>query len=356
MAEVGGTSAPGRGLEGPARSTLVFVLAAMLLLLPGGPSLVPSRPDVRVPPDREAPVELPPAAVASVHGRLLGPDDIALPGGTISAWPESDPTQRHETTTDATGAFALAGLTAERWVLAGTAGGYSEARGVRALPFDGLLELRVVRVARVAGQILGVDGLPASADVVIVGSGIWPARTVRSGTDGHFAFENVPPGVYEVEARGALASEPRRGLVVEQGARLMLTLALSAGATLAGTVVDEETGAPIAGAELVVASEALSSTPRTTRSDASGDGAIPTRTWCRRHMVYAAGSTSRVSSMHDHRPPTTGAAVLADTSAPTPDSQSSGSRPSTVVATVMTSGRTRAAAPSTTAASTSSGF
>ena len=57
--------------------------------------------------------------------------------------------------------------------------------------------------------------------------------------------------------------------------------------------------------------------------------------------------------MQDHSPPTTGAAVRAETSAPTPDSQSKGSRPSTVVATVITSGRTRALAPSTTAASTS---
>ena len=80
------------------------------------------------------------------------------------------------------------------------------------------------------------------------------------------------------------------------------------------------------------------------------------------HLVPAPhrvrrGSTSRVSnSMHDHRPPTTGAAVRADTSAPTPASHNSGKRPRTVVATVITSGRTRALAPSTTAASTSSGF
>jgi hypothetical protein len=69
-------------------------------------------------------------------------------------------------------------------------------------------------------------------------------------------------------------------------------------------------------------------------------------------MAYAAGSTSSVSSMHDHRPPTTGAAVRADICA-NPASQSGGSRPSTVVATVMISGarepphRADATAPST---------
>ena len=57
--------------------------------------------------------------------------------------------------------------------------------------------------------------------------------------------------------------------------------------------------------------------------------------------------------MQDHSPPTTGAAVRAETSAPTPASHSSGSNPRPVVATVIISGRTRALAPSTTAASLS---
>src|SRR6185436_8164278 len=94
---------------------------------------------------------------------------------------------------------------------------------------------------------------------------------VHADAAGHFAFENVPPGVYEVEARGAGASaEPRRGLVVEDGARVLLTMALSPGRTLRGTVVDDATGAPIANAEIVVAETALSSTPRIARSDATG--------------------------------------------------------------------------------------
>jgi protocatechuate 3,4-dioxygenase beta subunit len=243
----------------------LFLVPGARLLLRTAPTSGPTPPESGSPASDQAPI-----SAASVHGRLLGPNDLALSGGRVTAWPERDPADRHETTTDAAGAFSLAGLTEERWVIAATASGYSEARGVRALPLEAPLDLRVVRVARVAGQILGVDGLPASADVVIVGSGIWPARTVRADADGHFAFENVPPGVYEVEARGALSSEPRRGLVVEQGARLLLTLTLTPGAILAGTVVDDATGAPIADAEIVVASEALSSTPRTTRSDATG--------------------------------------------------------------------------------------
>jgi len=119
--------------------------------------------------------------------------------------------------------------------------------------------------------VIGIDGRPALAEVLIVGSAIWPARSTHSDETGQFAFENVPPGVYEVEARGVGASaEPRRGLVVEDGARVVLTLALSPGRTLRGTVVDDTTNAPIANAEIVVAESALSSTPRVVRSDASG--------------------------------------------------------------------------------------
>ncbi|MDA1372696.1 MAG: hypothetical protein O2971_18330 [Proteobacteria bacterium] len=44
-------------------------------------------------------------------------------------------------------------------------------------------------------------------------------------------------------------------------------------------------------------------------------------------------------NMHDHNPPTTGIAVRANKSAPTPDSNSNGINPSTVVATVISIGR-----------------
>lgn len=254
----------------------VFALGLVLALafaLPGGSSTVVQAPAPSDPngPSTEIPV-IARTSVADVVGRLLGPDGTGLVGGHVSAWRESDPTgARVEADCDDLGAFALPGVDAERWVVAASAPGYSEARAVRTFPLSAPLELRVVRAARVAGQVLGVDGRPAPAEVIIVGSAIWPARSVQAGLDGQFVFESVPPGVYEVEARGALASaEPRRGLVVQDGARIVLTLALSPGRALNGIVVDDLTGEPIANAEIVVAESALSSTPRVVRSDALG--------------------------------------------------------------------------------------
>ena len=248
------------------------MLGAVVLFaafVPGGAGSIVARPLASSEPIATArPM---PTEAAALTGRLLGPEGVGL-AGHVAAWRESDPNgPRLEADCAADGGFTLPGLAEDRWVVSATAPGFSEARAVRAFPLTAPLDLRVVRTARVAGQVLGVDGQPAVAEVLIVGSAIWPARTVHADASGQFAFESVPPGVYEVEARGALASaEPRRGLVVEEGARIVLTLALSPGRTLRGTVVDDATGAPIANAEIVVAESALSSTPRVTRSDATG--------------------------------------------------------------------------------------
>ncbi|MFO0681817.1 MAG: carboxypeptidase regulatory-like domain-containing protein [Sandaracinus sp.] len=255
------------------RALPALLVLAVCAVLPGGPSARPSIDEAAsAAPRAEVPASEPVTArTLSLSGRLLGPEGEGL-AGHVSAWREDAPDSPPvEVDCAADGTFTLADLDESRWVIAASAPGFSEARAVRALPLDGALELRVVRAARVAGRVLGEDGLPAAAEVLIVGSGIWPARSAHADLDGSFAFEQVPPGVYEVEARGALAtSEPRRGLVVEEGARIVLTLALTPGRALAGTVVDDATGAPIAGAEIVVAESALSSTPRLARSDASG--------------------------------------------------------------------------------------
>jgi protocatechuate 3,4-dioxygenase beta subunit len=257
------------------RARLLLVWGALFVAAMGGIGAhgVMRGPDRVAAPTAEtlaAPAVTPLLAAAALHGRLLGPDDAPLAGHVV-AWRESEPNgPRVETDCAPDGTFALADLAGDRWVIAATAPGYSEARAVRAASPD-TLELRVVRTARVAGTVLGVDGAPSAAEVVIVGSAIWPARTVPADAAGAFAFENVPPGIYEVEARGVLASsEPRRGLVVEDGARVVLTLSLSPGRTLRGHVIDDVSGAAIANAEIVVAESALSSTPRIAHSDASG--------------------------------------------------------------------------------------
>lgn len=264
----------------PLRRLALALVVLMVVGLPGGrletavqpPTSAPSSAVAAATAPADAPHAAPSPVATTLELRLLGPGEVPLAHAHVRAWPELDPTAAPVEADGADdGRVSLALPSEGRWVIAATAPGFSEARAVRSLPLTETLDLHVVAAARVSGQVLGVDGAPAMADVLIVGSAIWPARSTRSDASGHFAFEDVPPGVYEVEARSALAAaEPRRGLVVEDGARLVLTLTLSPGRTLAGSVVDDTTGAPLAGAEIVVADSSLSSTPRVTRSVASG--------------------------------------------------------------------------------------
>jgi protocatechuate 3,4-dioxygenase beta subunit len=146
------------------------------------------------------------------------------------------------------------------------------ARAVRAIRVpSGSVSLTLEPIARVAGQIAGPDGQPASARVRIIGSGIWPARILEAGPDGRFVFEDVPAGVYELEAEsGALFAEPRRGLTVAPEASVFVTFHLAEGATLDGRVTDLQTGRPIAGAEVVASAEPLAVSSRAATCDQAG--------------------------------------------------------------------------------------
>ncbi|AKF07045.1 Hypothetical protein DB32_004194 [Sandaracinus amylolyticus] len=178
-----------------------------------------------------------------------------------------------EVRSSADGAFALSELPAGRWTLRASASGFGATGTVRDVPGSSeALVLTIAPVARVAGQVMGVDGAPvAGAEIVLAGSGVWPARTLETGADGRFVLEDVPPGVYEVQAHASTgAAPPRRGLVVEAGGRAYLTFHLEPGATMVGQVIDAETDAPIAGAEIVVAEGELAIAPRALRSNGEG--------------------------------------------------------------------------------------
>lgn len=160
-------------------------------------------------------------------------------------------------------------LPAGAYVLRVDIGGFARAARAIRTPHEPFV-LSLEPIARVSGLVLGPDGLPHEATLRIVGSGIWPGREIRAEADGHFVFEDVPPGVYEVEATSAdLVAEPRRGLTVEPEASLHLGLRLARGAFVEGAVVDRA-GHPIAGAEIVVSTSALSASPRAATTDPSG--------------------------------------------------------------------------------------
>ncbi len=105
-------------------------------------------------------------------------------------------------------------------------------------------------------------------------------RICRAAADGAFEFRAVDASrQYGIEARPpTLASFTRDGLTLEEGRELVLEVRLVRGATVSGRVVDE-TGAPVAGAE-VRASQAIFwgfPTGQVARAESDANGAFELR-------------------------------------------------------------------------------
>ena len=134
-----------------------------------------------------------------------------------------------------------------------------------------------VGFATLAGRIYDETGRPlAGATVSLAGSGFWPARSVRSGTDGRFFWPEIPTGIYELRAsKGSLVAPEIEGLILDAGARRAFAIQLAKGWTLLGTVIDVFDGRAIPNAEVTVGSAVLGLHTRQGRSDANGGFELP---------------------------------------------------------------------------------
>lgn len=126
--------------------------------------------------------------------------------------------------------------------------------------------------AALSGRIYDERGAPLEGALVSLGgSGFWPARSVRSGADGRFDWPDIPSGIYELRvSKGALVAPPVEGLILDAGARRAFGVQLAPGWTLAGQVVDAQTGRAIVNAEITVAAGALGLHTRRAQSDRRG--------------------------------------------------------------------------------------
>jgi protocatechuate 3,4-dioxygenase beta subunit len=235
------------------------------------------------------------AARASAAGGLvevtLGPegtiagrveDELGAPiaGARVTARLERDDVAPPwEAVAGADGAFALGALPRDGQVRLGVEAEGYEAAGRRAVIARGPDDARgaplriVLRRTGALGGVVREGGAPvAGAAVALVGSGVWPARSVTTDADGRYRFSGVPGGVYELRAtRGDAVSAPREGVTLLPGAaREDVDLSLAPGATLKGVVWDADGDRPIVGAEILVGEEALSFAPRAARSGEGG--------------------------------------------------------------------------------------
>lgn len=146
--------------------------------------------------------------------------------------------------------------------------------------------------AALAGRVTAVAGAPiADATVRLESRDGEDVRLARSGADGGYAIDDLPPGRWRIAA-SATGFVPRAEVVVlAAGARAALDLALApGGAELRGTVTDA-TGGPIAGAAIAVAGDGailgLAPVLAATTTDEAG-----------RYRVTIAVGSARVTASH----------------------------------------------------------
>lgn len=159
-----------------------------------------------------------------VQGRVLGAGDSALGGARVSATllaPASRlPTpQRYEVTTNSAGRYQLELPPAEYLVQVIHRGRAPQRQVVRLSPRQQLQQdWRLVPSGSVSGKVLGPGAAASGAHVTLVMLDTHdlpasPPRTAVASAEGHFRFEDVPPGVASLTVRGAGFFSETSGIV-----------------------------------------------------------------------------------------------------------------------------------------------
>jgi hypothetical protein len=123
-------------------------------------------------------------------------------------------------------------------------------------------------------HVIDTDGSPAkSAQVLVVGSSLWPARRAVTDDGGNATIPALASGVYNLKALlGNKASPELSGIALAHAEHKRVELRLNAGRTLRVRVVDESPGfdEPVAGASVVLAEYGISSFPVSAQTDRDG--------------------------------------------------------------------------------------
>jgi hypothetical protein len=130
----------------------------------------------------------------------------------------------------------------------------------------------LVGEATLDGRVFDRRGRPVKgASVSLAGSGLWPARTIGTDAEGRFHWSGIPAGIYELRAsRDRLVAPPLQGLILDPGDRRAFAFQLEPGWTLAGRIVDEQTGQAIPAAKMTLVSGLLGLLARQVESDERG--------------------------------------------------------------------------------------
>ena len=213
---------------------------------------------------------------AAVAGRVVQDDESPVVGAVVCARPHSHSAvpelDGQCASTDEEGAFRLAHLVMGLVSVAVEGEGVAPVVRPEVIAPASALLLRVSRLGAVRGTVRRPDGAGAgSANVIIVGSGIWPPWTVETDEDGTFVVLGIPEGVYELEAHWRTMTTRRElGVEVDADGNVTVDLDLDESAEIIGTVLDRRTGQPIADATVSLSADLLSLAPARSRTNEDG--------------------------------------------------------------------------------------
>lgn len=173
--------------------------------------------------------------------------------------------------TDEAGLAKLARLGQGPFTVKASAPGY-ESVSRSGVAVSATLALR--RLGSITVRVNQADGTPAAlADVQIGGVTLWPARSATAGADGTCRISGLLAGSYDLKAsRGAQVSRVLVGLLLARGEDQEVTLTLEPGRMVTAQVTDGSgpNALLVAGADVVLAEEGLSSFPLRGRTGSDG--------------------------------------------------------------------------------------
>ncbi|HEY3594000.1 MAG TPA: carboxypeptidase-like regulatory domain-containing protein, partial [Polyangiaceae bacterium] len=205
-------------------------------------------------------------------------DDGAAPLAGASVEAETGDPLPLAAQTNAKGEARLTGLGPPPWDVRVTAPGFDTAREtVSATPSEAMrFTLHRLGALEVTAFDPSRHPLPG-ATVMVVGSGLWPARSGVTDGDGRAKITDLSRGFYDVRAvSGEFVSRVEVGVQLGRGETKSVALRLGLGRRVAVHVRDGEGGdaRAVADANVVLAEGGLSSFPLEAKADAHGDASL----------------------------------------------------------------------------------
>lgn len=170
--------------------------------------------------------------------------------------------------TDSHGQAQFGRLGSGAWAVKASARGF-ESVTENAVSRDGLITLR--SLAEVQVRVVSTDGKPRASEILVVGARLWPARSIHTDAQGQASIRGLLAGTYDLKATSGLEVSETTGIDVERDpVKVELQLQTGRRVNLVITDSTDQHSNPVAGADVVLVENGLSSFPIQGRTDALG--------------------------------------------------------------------------------------